>query len=123
MSVQYVDLYIDQGCDFSYQTNVTNPDGTFVNLTSFVYSAQVKMSLYSNIVNANLFCTVTNVANGGLNVALDAANTANMAAGQYFYDVLQVAANGQTSKFLTGIFTVNPTSTGINPVNLGIPAL
>lgn len=125
MPATYLDLYVDQGCDFSYMLNVENPDGTFVNLTSYSYTGQVKMSQYANtqLVNANLFCTVTNVSNGQLNIALDAANTANLAAGKYFYDVLQRAPNNQTIKFMTGLFIVNPTITEINPANEGIPAL
>ena len=125
MTATYLDLYVDQGTDFSYLLNVENPDGTFVNLTSYVYTGQVKMSQFANtqLVNANLFCTAVNVSNGQLNIALDAANTANLAAGEYFYDVLQKAPNNQVIKFMTGLFIVNPTITGINPVNEGIPAL
>lgn len=128
MTAVYQDLYIDQNCDWSITIIANNPDGTSMNLSNSVFAGQIKMSQYANtaLVNANLNCTVTNAISGQLYIGLDAANTANLQAGEYFYDVLTVSnttGSNVTTKFMTGLVYVNPTITWENPPVEGTPAL
>ena len=64
--------------------------------------------LYLAIVLSKLNTSIVDAANGNVAVTLDSANTANIKAGRYLFDVKQVdSANGVTRLF-EGIVTVNP---------------
>lgn len=105
---QFVELEIDQGADFLADLDITNIDGTPQNVTNYIFSSSIKKSYYSSNVTSNLTVTIINAANGNVSLSLDSANTANIRAGRYLFDVKQVdAANGVTRLF-EGIITVNP---------------
>lgn len=106
---EYVELYIDQGADFSttiaINDELTNVPG---NLTNIVVTGQIRKSLLSVNAYANFTCTVTNAANGELEISMTAANTANMRPGNYFYDI-RLAGNSNTfSRLIEGVLFVTP---------------
>jgi hypothetical protein len=51
--------------------------------------------------------TKANSANGDINLGIDAANTANIKAGRYLFD-LKMVQSGTTNRILEGIVTVTP---------------
>lgn len=118
----YLDLTMYQGADFSYSITLTAADGTFINISSYLFASQLKQSLYNANVAGNLTCTVVDGPNGNLSLSMTAANTGNLAAGKYFYDVLANNA-GVFSRLSQGIMTVSAGVTNITPPNQGIPAL
>lgn len=106
---EYVELYIDQGADFSttiaINDELTNVPG---NLTNIVVTGQIRKSLLSVNAYAHFTCTVTNAANGELEITMNAANTANMKAGSYFYDIRLGAAGNSYSRLIEGVIFVTP---------------
>lgn len=108
-------LFISQGCDFSTNLQLLNPDGTPINVASYVFNGAVRQNPYSNFPAATLNITVFDAANGNSNITLDGANTANMGLGSYIYTV--VANTGsQTEVVQSGILVVSPSALVTQPL-------
>lgn len=85
---EYVELYMDQGSDF--RTTITiNDDNTNLpeNVSGYIITGSLRKSLISTNVSGNLVCTVVNGSAGEISISMDAANTANMKAGNYLFDI------------------------------------
>jgi len=104
----YVELYMDQGATFN-NIIYLNDDSTNanVNLTGYIVRSQMRRSYYSSNVSANIICTITNEANGEITMSLPAANTSNIKAGRYLFD-LETVTNGTVVRVLEGTITVTP---------------
>jgi hypothetical protein len=105
------DLFIDQGTDFSNNLTLEADDGSAVNIAGFVFSCQMRTSYYTANATANIAVTVTDAANGIATMSMSAANTANIYAARYVYDVKVVDSFGNTSRLVHGIITVTPQAT------------
>ena len=106
---EYVELYIDQGAEFTttiaISDDLTNVPG---NLTNIVVTGQIRRSLLSVNAYAHFVCDVTNAANGELTISMDSGNTANMRAGNYFYDVKLTDGYNASSRLIEGVVFVTP---------------
>lgn len=106
----YVELYMDQGANFRNVINLTD-DVTNSTISLAGYSAvrsQMRRSYYSANATANIVCTITDIPNGEITMTLGSANTANIKAGRYLFDLETVDANGFVSRVLEGTITVTP---------------
>lgn len=106
--MSYTELIVDQGATFDYRINLKNPDGSGMNVANNVFSGQVRKSYYSRKQTANLVINVVDASNGNVNIYLSAANTANIAAGRYVYDVKMVTPANVVTRISEGILTVTP---------------
>jgi len=108
---EYVELYVDQGTDFSITVNLTD-DTTELpeNVTNYIVTSTIRRSLLSVNATANLTCTLTDPTSGEFAVSMDSANTANLKAGRYFFDV-KVKNNNVTSRLMEGTLIVTPSIT------------
>jgi len=104
----YAELTLDQGTTFETTIDLTSDDGTALNVTNCVFTSQIRKSYYSSNATANLVVTITNAANGNVKMSLAAANTANIKAGRYLYDLKMTTPGGVTSRVVEGIITVTP---------------
>lgn len=109
---EYVELYIDQGADFSTSIAISD-DQTNIpgNLMNIVVTGQIRKSLLSVNAYASFNCTVTNAANGEILIEMDSANTANMKPGNYFYDVRLTGTGNTRSRLIEGVLFVTPSIT------------
>lgn len=123
MPATYVDLNLIQGDDFGYLIQLSNPDGTGLNIAGYTFSSWAKSSYYSNTLAATMLMVSSDPANGNLTMSLDAANTANLPAGTYVYDVSMKDTASLTQHILTGLLLVAPGVTNITPPANGAPAL
>ena len=107
---EYVELYIDQGSDFSTSINL-NDDNTNIpqNVANYVISSSLRRSLLSPNATANLTCSVYDGPDGELLLTMTAGETANLRAGHYLFDVkvTDIAFN-VTSRLIEGIIIVTP---------------
>lgn len=103
----YAELTLNQGTTFSTDITLSNDDGSAINVANAVFTCQVRKSYYSANATANITVTKANSANGDITLSLDAANTANVKAGRYLYD-LKMEQSGTTNRVLEGIITVTP---------------
>lgn len=109
---EYVELFIDQGTDFTTVINM-NDDNTNMpqNVSGYIVTSQIRKSLLSANTAARFDCYVSDAANGEITVSIDAANTANLTRPSYFYDIKVVAPGGSTSRLIEGVLFITPSIT------------
>lgn len=98
-------ITIDQGTTFSLTITLTNDDGTAKVLTDYTVAAQLRKSYYTNTYTA--FTTAKVDLTGELTISLSAAQTSNVKAGRYVYDI-ELTSSAETLRILEGIVTVTP---------------
>ena len=103
-----VELFCDQGTDFSITLDLSNDDGTAINVTNYVLTSSIRKSYYSSTVTANLTVTISDASNGNITLSMNSATTSNIKAGRYLYDVKMRDAANVTSRVIEGIITVYP---------------
>ena len=104
----YAELTIDQGATFDAVLNLTNDDQTAMNIAGSVFESQIRKSYYSTNPTANVAVTIDDAANGQVRLSLDSANTANIKAGRYLYDLKMTTSANVTIRVIEGIVTVTP---------------
>lgn len=104
----YAELTLDQGTTFAATLDLTNDDGTAINVANNSFQSHIRKSYYSNTLIANLTISVVDAANGSIVLGLDSANTANIRAGRYLYDLKMTSNTGTVNRILEGIITVTP---------------
>lgn len=105
----YVELYMDQGATFNNIINITDDvTNANVNISGYVISSQMRRSYNSANATANIVCTITSAINGEITMSLGSANTSNIKAGRYLFDVKTTNTSNVVSRILEGIVTVTP---------------
>ena len=104
----YAELTIDQGSTFTASLELKNDDGTAINTASHTFQSQIRKSYYSTNPTANLTIVSTDTANGIVTLSLTSAQTANIKAGRYLYDLKMTTPNNTTNRVIEGIVTVTP---------------
>ena len=106
---QTVNLVIDQGCTFEKVIYAQNSAGGNVTISTGTCAAKMRQSTYSG---NNIHTFSTSVAGSNVTISMTATNTANVAAGQYVYDIEYTQSDATTVERLAeGIVTVSPQST------------
>lgn len=104
----YAELTLDQGTTFETNIDLKADDGSAINVTNYVFSSQIRKSYFSNSVTANITTTIVDAPNGNVKLSMTSANTANIKAGRYLYDLKMVSSSGVTTRVIEGIITVTP---------------
>lgn len=105
----YAELYLDQGTTFNNVINLTDDvTNAYINVSGYTVRSQMRRSYYSQNASATITCTITDAPNGEITMSMTAANTSNIKAGRYLFDVETVDRAGTTSRILEGIITVTP---------------
>ena len=110
---EYVELYIDQGSDFSTTVNL-NDDSTNLpqNVYGYTITCSLRRSLLSPNTAANLTCSVYDSANGEFLISLTAGQTANLRFGSYLFDVkVHDTLGATTTRLIEGVMFVTPSVT------------
>ena len=100
-----LNLFIDQGTDFSTTIEVADDDGDPINLTTYTSRSQIRKHYTSTTYNS---LVVTQNANGVITVSMNAATSANIAGGRYVWDLELVSSSNVVSRIVEGIVTINP---------------
>lgn len=105
----YVELYVDQGTDFSSTINLTDDvTNAPINVSHYIVTSQLRRSYYSTNVSADLICTITDAANGEITMSLAGTTSANLRAGRYLFDVKTKDIANTTSRVVEGIIILTP---------------
>lgn len=105
----YIELYLDQGADFNNVINLTDDITNIpVNVAGYIITSQMRRSYYSSNITANITCTITDASNGEIVMSLTSANTSNIKAGRYVFDIKTKDQINTVSRVLEGIITVTP---------------
>ena len=110
---EYVELYIDQGSDFS-TTVALNDDNTNLpqNVTGYIVTSSLRRSLLSPNTSANIVCSLYDAPNGEFLLTMSAGATANLRAGSYLFDVkVYDTLSATSSRLIEGVMFVTPSVT------------
>ena len=110
MAVPAVNIQVEQGTDFEAQFNVTNADGSALNLTNRSLSA--KMRKWSGSAGSIGFGVTFGAypTQGKITISLTDVQSGIVTAGRYNYDVIVTNdVSGKKEKVITGQCLVNPT--------------
>lgn len=105
----FVELQIEAGATFSTEITVREANGASKNLATYTARSQLRKSYYSTTAT-DFTLTITDSANGIINMSLTAANTANIRPGRYVYDV-EIQTQSVVTRIFEGIATVLPNVT------------
>jgi hypothetical protein len=106
----FSEIVIEQGATFNTTINVEDTAGTAINLYAYTANSQMRKSYYSS-TGYTITSVVTGTANGEITLSMSAANTANLSAGRYVYDVKITSPSSVVTRVIEGIVTVLPSVT------------
>ena len=101
-------LYIDQGTDFNVTVDVTNIDGSVLNLSNYTAVSQIRKTYGSSTVSATFASTSIAAAQGQVTLTLTDTQTAGLTAGRYVYDLNITSSAGQTTRVVEGQVVLTP---------------
>ena len=108
MPAGYSELFLEQGADFNTTITLDDVSGEPMNLVGYTSTSQMRKSYYSSNASAT-FSITTGGANGTITMNMTSANTANIYAGRYVYDVYITSNTGSNRvRVLEGIVNVSP---------------
>ena len=109
LSKQTVNFVLDQGATLEKTITAQNSAGGNVTISSGTCAAKMRQSTYSG---NNIHSFSTSISGSNVTISMTATNTANIAAGQYAYDIEYTQSDATTVERLAeGIVTVSPEST------------
>ena len=106
----FSELVIEQGATFNSVVNVADTYGAAINLYAYTANSQMRKSYYSSTAYT-ITCNITGTANGEITISMPAANTANLSAGRYVYDLKITSPTSVVTRVVEGIVTVLPSAT------------
>jgi hypothetical protein len=111
---EYVELFIDQGADFSTTINMNDDDTNLPqNISGFIVTSQLRRSILSQNASASFACSVPDPVNGEILIEMNSGNTSNLRTGTYFFDVRikDTLAQNSYSRLIEGVVYVMPSVT------------
>jgi hypothetical protein len=105
-------LTIEQGATWSQSIQYQTANGTNISLSGYTIRMQARPAYTANTTldlsttNGNI--TITSAANGTFTFQQTAAQTANLTAGSYVYDLELVKPDTTVDRLLYGTLTVTP---------------
>ena len=108
MPAGYQELFLEQGSNFSTSVSLDQADGSPFVLTGSQVKAAMKKSYYSSNTTANFVVIVNDPTEGVILLTLPYANTANISAGRYVYDVVIKDSSNTVIRVLEGVVNVLP---------------
>jgi hypothetical protein len=105
----FIEYTVNQGASFRAQLQIKDDVGVGISLVPYTVSGQVRRSYSSLNVSANIVCTMIDSPNGVLQLSMDYANTANVRAGRYVFDVEAFnSGTGEKVRLVEGMMTFTP---------------
>ena len=103
----YSEITIEQYSDFSTTVNVDDIQGNPMNLTGYSASSQIRKSYYSTTATS-FDASISNALTGEITLSLPSANTGDLSAGRYVYDLVITSPTNEKTRVVEGIAVVTP---------------
>lgn len=100
-----LNIYADQGTDFELAVDVVDESGNPLNLAGYSVTAQARPHYESE---DHFDLSAVGHSNGAVVLSMTAAESANVRAARYVYDVVTVSPDSKTSRVLEGVLTIRP---------------
>ena len=100
-------IFIDQGTDFSITVDVTNADGSVLNLDGYTAAAQIRKTYGSSTISAT-FSTSIAAATGQVTLSLTDTQTSGLTSGRYVYDLNITSSGNVTTRVVEGQAIITP---------------
>lgn len=115
MATGYLDLFVEQGEDFTADISIDGINGIPFDLSNYSAKSQVRASHWSANTSATFNTEIISDPPGGrLIISLNAQTTQNLKAQRYVYDIFLTESTSNTrSKILEGTLYVDPSVTRI----------
>jgi hypothetical protein len=108
MSAAYTELFLEQGTDFYTSITLDDVNGDPYDLTGVIAKGQIKKSYYSTNETSHFTIAINDPPTGVIALSISSANTSNIAAGRYVYDVAIKDQANNVTRVLEGIVNVIP---------------
>ena len=99
-------IIVDQRTDFYTAINLVDDEENSLNLTGYTGNGQIRKTYTSS--NSVNFGINLQTSNGIIELTLTHAQSANLEAGRYVYDVVLTNTGNVSSRIVEGIVTVTP---------------
>lgn len=107
----YVELTIEQGANLISYVTVSDDYGSTINLQTYSVSSQLRKSYYSTS-SVPITATITGISNGEITLTMTSANTANLTAGRYLYDlIIKNSVDNYITRVIEGTAVILPSVT------------
>jgi len=103
----YTELLINQKASFNTTITIEESNGTARNLAGYSANTEMRKSYASDSV-VTITTTISDSANGVIDISLTKAQTTNLTAGKYVFDLVTTNPSGITQRILEGIVVVSP---------------
>lgn len=110
MAVYAVNYTLDKGTDFEEEFNLTEDDGSPLNLVGYTASAKIRKHPTSPKYKP-FTITFIDRAEGRLKISLSNTQTVGLEEGRNYYDILLTDGAGKIKKIIEGNIIVNETAT------------
>jgi hypothetical protein len=112
MAVGYLDLFVEQGEDFSADITLDSINGTPYDLSTYSVKSQLRTSYWSANAAATFTSSISANGTGIITISLPHTITANLNSGKYVYDIFLTNNTSNTrSKVLEGTVYLDPSVT------------
>jgi hypothetical protein len=106
----FVEIQIESGATFNTEVTVNDANGYPKDLTDYTVRSQLRKSYYSTTA-IDFQINVIDPLEGIIEMSISAANTSNIRAGRYVYDVEIEDSQGIVTRIFEGIATILPNVT------------
>jgi hypothetical protein len=117
----YKDIQIDQGADYIDTILMISTTGTVVAVNNYIFNSQLRTSYVTANATDIINVFVSDAMNGVVTIYYPAANSANISAGKYVYDIVMKDTANITTRIMSGIATVTPQATWIANISPPLP--
>jgi len=107
MSAVYTsNIVINSGANFSTTFELTNSDGTSLDLTDYTGASQIRKTYSSTNYTSFSLSFIAPRSTGKIGIALTSGQTASLKPGRYVYDVLITSSSGTKTRVVEGMALV-----------------
>ena len=102
MAVYTNNISIEKGTDFSIDYNLSNKDGSVLNLTNYTVTAKLKRH-YGATTSVGFAVSFVDATNGKIRISMASSITSTLYAGRNVYDVVTTDASNIVKKVIKGM--------------------
>ena len=101
-------IFIDQGADFSTTVTVSDSAGSALDLSNYTALAMIRKTYESTTATTFTSTFADDRTTGQITISLTDVQTTALDFGRYVYDLLITDGDGDKTRVVEGIATVNP---------------